>query len=109
MFFSSILFYLDRTHAMFTMNADGIETCACDMETCSLKTDTGFLYPEYDEIIVDIMRFEMISLREYPRVSGFHGSCTALDAVLMADLTCLYNETCLHLLLRNYPNLPQVK
>jgi hypothetical protein len=78
------------------------------METCTLKIELGFFNGTNDTCTNDEMYFEPSFLEENSRVDGFFGSCTPLDAVLMADFSCFDNETCLNLLLNYFPDLTQV-
>jgi hypothetical protein len=93
---------------MYYADDDSELICTCLMETCTLKTETGFLDGIGDEYNGNQMYFKPSFLKENNRVSGFFGSCTPLDAVLMADFSCFYNETCLNLLLNYFPRLTKV-
>ncbi len=93
---------------MYYANDDGILICTCQMETCTLKTEAGFFNGTNDTYSSNQMYFQPSFLKENNRVSGFVGSCTPLDAVLMADFSCFYNETCLNLLLNYFPHLTKV-
>jgi hypothetical protein len=93
---------------MYYANDDGIIICACVMETCALKSELGFFNGTNDTYSRNQMWFQPSFLKENKRINGFFGSCTPLDAVLMADFSCFYNETCLNLLLNYFPNLTKV-
>ncbi len=93
---------------MYYADDDGGSICTCLMETCILKTEIGFRNSIDDGYYGNQMYFQPSFLKENNRVSGFFGSCTPLDAVLMADFSCFYNETCLNLLLNYFPHLTQV-
>lgn len=43
-----------------------------------------------------------------PTVAGFFGGCTPLQSLLTSTLDCLYNITCIQLLLNYFPALNQV-
>lgn len=105
----SFIMYLVHSVPMSYKDDEGTLICSCNMEICSLVTDTGFLDTIDDDTIApEFMSFNPSLLDENQRVNGFYSSCTPLDAVLMANFTCLYNETCLDLLLQYFPNLTQV-
>jgi hypothetical protein len=72
------------------------------------KTDIGFIDQNDDEDVSKLLNFIPSLIEENKYVTGFFGSCVPLDAVMMADFTCLYNETCLDLLLDYFPNLTKV-
>ena len=44
----------------------------------------------------------------FPRVRGFYGACTSVEAILLSSLDCLYDIECLHLLDSFFPALSRV-
>ncbi len=93
---------------MYYADDDSELICTCLMETCTLKTETGFFNGSNDTYSSNQISFRPSFLEENKRINGFFGSCTPLDAVLMADFSCFYNETCLNLLFKHFPHLTKV-
>jgi hypothetical protein len=82
--------------------------CDCRMETCSVKTNIGFIDQKDNEDQYEFLKYKPSLIKENKHVTGFFGSCILLNAALMTDFTCLYNETCCDLLLGYFPNLTKV-
>jgi len=92
----------------WTVNEDNQTIkCYCEQRSCSFPAgfyrfaDNGDFYAHTKP---DPYKYNITDV-----VPGFVGSCTPLDAILEANLTCLYNRTCFRKLVRYFPRLNQVK
>ncbi|CAF1458002.1 unnamed protein product [Adineta ricciae] len=60
------------------------------------------------ETILPLVRTRMKPMVNSTIINGFYTGCTPLDAILHSTLDCLYDITCLQLLLKYFPNLKKI-
>ena len=93
---------------MIQEDENGTIICDCVKETCTIKTHIGFINSTNDDNEFFLLIYTPSSIEFDKRALGFFGSCIPLEAVMMANFHCLYNETCLKLLLLYFPRLTVV-
>jgi hypothetical protein len=97
------LFY--RFPTTYSPYAMSVYQISCDNEnpTSAASFESFFYTPNY------LYHMNWMEPAENSKiVSGFFGGCTPLEALLRSTLDCLYDITCLQLLIEYFPALNQV-
>lgn len=93
---------------MGTVGSNNKMICQCLFSGCDVIADIGFLNWTDETELSQQMIYRPSWYNSSNRVDGLVGSCTVLDGLLMSNLTCFHEDTCLNLLLSYFPHLTRV-